>query len=157
MKAAIIIIAALQLSLGVAFAQSGDSSMVYKWVDDDGIPQYTDRPPMDVDAQSTGIVSKRTNPAAVQARVDRQSDSNAARSQRREEEAEDAAAAEDERMANLKQREENCKQARQQAETYETSRRLYRPLPNGEREYLTDEELDNARADARASVREWCD
>ncbi|MDJ0927238.1 MAG: DUF4124 domain-containing protein [Gammaproteobacteria bacterium] len=154
MKAAIIGIAALQLLLGVAFAQN---DVVYKWVDEDGIPQYTDRPPMDVDAQPTGIKSRRTNPAAVQARVDAQSDSNAARSQRRQEEAEDAAAAEDERMANLKQREENCKQARQQAETYETSRRLYRPLPNGEREYLTDEELDKARADARASVREWCD
>jgi hypothetical protein len=38
-----------------------------------------------------------------------------------------------------------------------TSRRLYREGEDGERDYLSDDELDNARAEAEKSVNEWCD
>ena len=50
-----------------------------------------------------------------------------------------------------------CESARDRLERYETAHRLYRPLEDGEREYLSDEELDAERAAARQSVDEWCD
>jgi len=68
-------------------------------------------------------------------------------------------AAEEQTQANKNQqmRTENCSKAKTRLFTYETSRRLYRPLENGEREYLTDEELDSERAAAQKLVNEWCD
>jgi hypothetical protein len=54
-------------------------------------------------------------------------------------------------------RERNCQVARERAETYNMSRRLFRTLPDGEREYLSDAEIQDARAKAQADVANWCD
>jgi hypothetical protein len=54
------------------------------------------------------------------------------------------------------ERQRNCAVARDRAERYKVSQRLYRTLPNGEREYLSDAELDEARAKADADVANWC-
>jgi hypothetical protein len=54
------------------------------------------------------------------------------------------------------ERARNCALAQERAERYRISRRLYRSLPNGEREYLSDAELDEARAKAEADVGNWC-
>lgn len=50
----------------------------------------------------------------------------------------------------------NCEAARARSESYDTSHRLYRTGPSGEREYLTDAQIDEARAAARAEVARWC-
>jgi hypothetical protein len=50
----------------------------------------------------------------------------------------------------------NCETARKRAESYNTARRLYRTMPNGEREYLSDAEIDEAKAKAAADVETWC-
>lgn len=54
-------------------------------------------------------------------------------------------------------RAQNCTVARERNLTYAASRRLYRSLPDGEREYLSDAEIDAARAQAAADVETWCD
>jgi Domain of unknown function (DUF4124) len=54
------------------------------------------------------------------------------------------------------QREKNCSIARDRVEQYGVAHRLYRTLPDGEREYLTDSELGQARAKAEADVANWC-
>lgn len=54
------------------------------------------------------------------------------------------------------ERERNCELSRERAERYRISHRLYRTLPNGEREYLSDAEIDDARAKAEADVANWC-
>jgi hypothetical protein len=54
------------------------------------------------------------------------------------------------------ERARNCALSQERAERYRISRRLYRNLPNGEREYLSDAELDEARAKAEADVANWC-
>ena len=53
-------------------------------------------------------------------------------------------------------RAKNCQDARARQTKYEQSHRLYRVLPNGEREYLKDGEIDEARAHAAADVGTWC-
>jgi hypothetical protein len=55
------------------------------------------------------------------------------------------------------ERQRNCTAARERADRYKVSQRLFRTLPNGEREYLSDAELDEARAKADADVASWCD
>ena len=53
------------------------------------------------------------------------------------------------------QREENCEIARERNERYSIARRIYRGTEEN-REYLSDEELDEIRAQAAADVEEWC-
>jgi hypothetical protein len=55
------------------------------------------------------------------------------------------------------EKERNCAAARERSDRYKVSQRLFRTLPNGEREYLSDAELDEARAKADADVANWCD
>lgn len=51
----------------------------------------------------------------------------------------------------------NCEYARQMQATYSTAHRLYRNGPDGERVYLSDEELASARTKAESDVAAWCD
>lgn len=54
------------------------------------------------------------------------------------------------------ERAEKCSQARERAERYNVSHRLYRTGADGEREYLSDAEIDEARARAAADVDNSC-
>jgi hypothetical protein len=134
-------------------ATSALAAEVYRFVEPDGTVVYTDRPsstdavqimlatrrPVPV-AQATN--SQATPPPAIPAGVQAAGDQRPTRAERAR------AAAE---------RERNCEIARQRAESYNTSHRLYRALPNGEREYLNDAEIDEARSQAESDVANWCD
>ena len=156
MKAArsCIAIAVAGLLCGLATAQD---ARVYKWVDKEGMAHYTDRPQNPALVEDTGISFSRTDTAALQARLDRQDDRFDSNAERRAEQAEADAEATAERQETRAQRAENCRSARETMETYETAHRLYRPGADGEREYLTDDEIDAARASARDAVQQWCD
>jgi cytoskeletal protein RodZ len=54
-------------------------------------------------------------------------------------------------------RAQNCEYARQMQATYSTAHRLYRNGPDGERVYLSDDELAAARTKAESDVAQWCD
>lgn len=51
----------------------------------------------------------------------------------------------------------NCEYARQMAETYSNSRRLFTTGADGERVYLSGTEIDERRATAESNVATWCD
>lgn len=145
---------ALTLCSAAAFSQQ---ARVYKWVDETGTTHFTDRPPNGAPVQETDIRYQRTDNAAVQARLTRRAELDEAAQTRLAQEAEEASEADARKRESQQQRAELCRQARERMERYETAHRLYRPLPDGEREYLTDAELDSERADARRAVSEWCD
>jgi len=54
------------------------------------------------------------------------------------------------------QRDKNCEIARERHQRFEVSRRLYRTNAAGEREYLSDPQIDEARAKAAVDVEDWC-
>lgn len=54
------------------------------------------------------------------------------------------------------QRIKNCEIARERQERYAISRRLYRQNEAGERVYLSDSEIEQARARAAEDVQNWC-
>jgi hypothetical protein len=54
------------------------------------------------------------------------------------------------------ERAEKCTQARERVQRYNVSHRLYRTGADGEREYLNDAEIDEARARAAADVENSC-
>jgi len=55
------------------------------------------------------------------------------------------------------ERQKNCEIARETQERYTLSRRLFRTNAVGEREYLDDAAVAEARAKAAADVKDWCD
>jgi hypothetical protein len=51
----------------------------------------------------------------------------------------------------------NCDYAQQMNATYSTAHRLYRNGADGERVYLSDAEISEARTKAQSDVAKWCD
>lgn len=142
----------LALTLTLASAASAD---VYRFVDSKGNVQYTDKPALlpaeklAVQSRATDATEVDTGAAAERART---TAADTARQQA-------AAARADQNKANqitATAKAEQCVKARERNEAYSTSKRLYETLPDGERRYLTDAELDEARAQAEKAVAEMC-
>lgn len=142
-------LAACGLAAQVALAD------VYKYTDEKGNVQYTDKP-RTLPAERLDIKTQKTDVVAVQARQDaetkRMQDSTKTRQQ-------GAAALADQKQAaelSAKDKAERCVKARERYDNYMNSQRLYEELPNKERRYLSDAELDAARASAKASMDTLC-
>lgn len=145
------------LTLLVATATSGAAaSEIYKYTDTDGNVVFVDRPSGQPSEERLDIISSRTNDAAVranvQARLDRQTEREAART-RAAEEAQSAA----ETAAEAEKRAEQCASYRARMETYLQSRRLYREDESGERVYLDEQQMLDARAKLQEKIQETCD
>jgi hypothetical protein len=134
-------------------AVAGD---VYVTKDAKGVPVYTDRPDT-LPANRVGIKSDSTDDAEVETRYQEQMSRYTA-----EDEAAKAAAAKaaDDAKAKATTAEDKakrCADARQRYEAYMNAIRLYeQPATGGERRYLTNEELDKARANAKQTMDEFC-
>jgi hypothetical protein len=134
-------------------AVAGD---VYVTKDAKGVPVYTDRPDT-LPANRVGIKSDSTDDAEVETRYQEQMSRYTA-----EDEAAKAAAAKaaDDAKAKATTAEDKakrCADARQRYESYMNAIRLYeQPATGGERRYLTNEELDKARANAKQTMDEFC-
>ena len=141
-------------------AAASEQGAVYQWVDKDGTPHYQDRPPEDVNAaqaaKAMNLRYKMTDAEAMAAAAKKQSELDGAADLRKDQQAEDKKAAADDRQEVKGEREKGCQQARDTLQKYETAHRLYRPGADGQREYLSDEEIDAARVNARKTVEQWC-
>lgn len=150
--ATLILSGTLILAGGMAHAQKE----VYRWVDRDGNVIYSDVP-LDPDAQPTGLTYRATSPSQVAARQQQEATRFARAEEQAGAEAEQAAETAQKRQEAARQREIGCAAARKRMETYTTAPRLYETLPDGQRRYLTDAEIDEARASAMDDVTAWCD
>jgi uncharacterized protein DUF4124 len=128
---------------------------VYKYTDDKGNIQYTDKPAT-LPAERLNVQSQKTDLVALQARQleeqQRTSATNQARQQANTQRADERKASE----TAATDKAEQCKKARERYDSYMNSQRLYESLPDGERRYLSDAELDAARASAKASMDVLC-
>lgn len=142
-------------ALALIIAASAVQADVYKYVDPQGRVQYTDKP-QTLPAERLNMRSQKTDTVALQARTEeerkRQEDADKARQQSGNQKADQRAAAE----LSAKDKAERCKKARERYDSYVSSQRLFEPLPNGERRYLSDSELDAARSSAKVSMDEFC-
>jgi hypothetical protein len=138
--------------IACAAAQAGD---VYKYIDATGKTMYTDKP-----IPGAVLVSSSQRPveSAQRAFATQQANANAqlnATNQRI------AAAEDNQRIADTvakdlaASRAERCKQARDDYTKSIQSRRMYREK-DGQREYLNDAELAQARVDAARAVETIC-
>jgi len=135
-------------------AHAGD---VYKYVDERGTTLYTDKPIPGAVLVSTGA----QRPPEVTAR-NYTADQTATNVRLATSNQNIAAAQNDQRIAaNVAKdletsRQERCKEARALYTKAINSQRLYRQLPDGRREYLSDAELSQQRLDSAKAVESIC-
>ncbi len=128
---------------------------IYKWTDEEGNVHYRDRPTGAPSEVRLGISYKGTDKTIVEQQRKAQLDSQTARQERRNarDEADRAAAAE---AAAAAERQKQCDSYRASLERYAQSRRLYREGENGERTYLDDDEMMQARKRLEDHIAENC-
>ena len=134
---------------------SAEAGEIYKYTDADGNVHYGDRPTGDPTEERLAIVSRGTDPAAVQARIDARQERDATRQEARTTRAE-AAEAEAEERSVAAERAARCEENRVRLQTYTDSRRLYREDENGERVYLDDDAREEAMQQVRDQIDEYC-
>jgi len=138
-------------------ATTAYGGQVYKSTDANGNVVFSDRPseksePVNVAVPGTGrpgnpITSPESKAAANAQGGNGQTQANAAGAQKKEKVQTPA-----EKDA---ERAKNCASARERKTRYDESHRLYKPGTNGDRVYLNDAEIDQARAQAAADVQTW--
>lgn len=145
--------AAAALAAGTAAAD------VYKFKDDQGNVLYTDKPST-LPAERLNIQSQKTDVVAAQTRTqeelkrlqDADKASQSAANQGQQQQPASSQASQD----PAAQRAEQCTKARQRYDSYMSSQRLFEQQADGQRRYLSDAELDAARASAKASMDVMC-
>ena len=149
MRRMLTIIAGLMLS-GVA-----TGGEVYVTRDAKGNPIYTDRPAT-LPAEKLGVQSSSTDPAEVQARYDEQMKKYAADSDSSAKAKSQAAETAKARELTAEDRANRCVEARSRYEATMNAIRVYEEGPDGQRRYLSSEEIDTTRANARKAMDEFC-
>jgi Domain of unknown function (DUF4124) len=139
---------------------------VYKWRDSSGQIHYTDLPPRQSDAKILGVYEQEagTFEDGPSEEGDEGDESGSEGSGNAPSETDpttseppvsaDAMAAVEADVAKAKV--EQCKAAQDRYKRYVESRRLFRETPDGKRQYLTDQELADARARARQAISDTC-
>lgn len=132
---------------------NASAATVYRSVDDKGNIRYTDRPEGNNVERVVIRTQRGSAPAARPSVAAQNAASNSGNEEAEPGSEADEGPSEEEVQAH---REGNCKIAKERLERYVTSRRLYKELPDGEREYLDDDQLTQAREKAAEDVQEWC-
>lgn len=134
---------------------------VYKWSDAQGQIHYTDVPPSQPDAKVLGIFRQESSVMDDETgdgggSADNGDNGNESTQPSDNEPTVDAQAMADVQRDVANAKVAQCKEAQERYKRYVESRRLFRMTPEGEREYLTDKELDEARVRAKQTVADYC-
>lgn len=142
-------------ALSITATSSSFASEIYKWTDEEGNVQYSDRPPGAVKVEHVAIRSQPTDPARVQAEVQARTDAQALRA-KEEANAPQGPTLEDLR-AEAMERDEKCNKYTERQTRFTQNRRIYRLDESGERVYYDEEEMAAARARVDELVDQYCD
>lgn len=134
------------------------SAVVYKWVDAQGKVLYGDRPPAGVHAErvellGTHAASTRTPLTTPAAPTPVQATNQGTGLKAAPGEAEEKKAVEQD-VAQA--RDKQCTEAQDRYKTLIEGRRLYKPGPNGERQFMSSEEIDTERLNAKRDIDTIC-
>jgi len=166
------------LLLCLAMLPALANAEIYKWKDKDGSIRYSDVPPPSNIKHEPMVGKKIPKPtgqaplAPVDGDITKAIDRNKAADKAEEGKAplskEEAAAkrardaeaqkkADDAVLAEKKLREENCKAARSNLATFKNGGRIAKTNEKGEREYMSDAQIDQGKVDAQKDVEKYCD
>jgi hypothetical protein len=143
----VLLFAALIAWSGVAGA------VVYRWVDAQGKILYGDRPPDGVHAEVVELLGThvvRTTPT-------KDASSSSSRTGAKGDSAQDDANTKKAVDSDVQQvKDQQCAAAQEQYKKLIEGRRIYKTGADGERQYLTSEEIDTQRADAKREIDATC-
>jgi hypothetical protein len=129
------------------------SAVVYKWTDAQGKLQYGDRPPDGVHAEVVELLGTHAS-TARNASPSTASSSAANTAARPTPKDTDDKKAVDQDVAQT--RDKQCTEAQDRYKKLIEGRRLYKSGPDGERQFMTSEEIDTERLNAKRDVDTIC-
>jgi hypothetical protein len=127
---------------------------IYKWTDENGNVHYEDRPIGKTDVEHVDVVSRNTDNAEVQARLDADREARAAARQVASEAPPEMT--KEELRAEQQERQDKCQMYRDRLQAFLRSTRLYQEDADGERNYLSEEEIMAARTKVEGQIQEYC-
>jgi Domain of unknown function (DUF4124) len=135
------------------------SAVVYKWVDAQGKLQYGDRPPDGVHAQvvemlGTHASTARNASSATPSTPATRAAANAPPGTNASPKESDEKKAVDDDVAQT--RDKQCSDAQDRYKRLIEGRRIYKSGPDGERQYMTSDEIDTERLNAKRDVDTIC-
>jgi hypothetical protein len=138
------------LALAVALAPVAGAQQLYKYVDKDGKTVYSDQPPAGVDSKQLSVSTGAAS-APQKSAVERLKEGDKSR----KDVADKSGKASDdaEKQAQAEQR---CQAARANLQIYSDGGRIQKINAQGERELMTDQDLEAATIKARRDVEEAC-
>lgn len=127
---------------------------IYKWVDEDGVTQFSQFPPPEQAAERVAPAPPPADdPAAAQERLQQKLEAFDERRQAGEENRQEEAREKEQ----LAQRKRNCEAARHNLEIFQRGGRTRIRTESGETTYLSDEQRQERLEAARRAVQEHCD
>ncbi|MCB5191843.1 DUF4124 domain-containing protein [Methylobacillus arboreus] len=131
-------------------------AQVYKWKDNNGVTLYSDSPPPgNVPYELVDNVRSVSKTTPAPSNVDSQAVRNAA-ALRRQSEAEQERRNDEKQRAEEEARKANCQNARANYQNFKVGGRIYKMTPEGEREYLGDEDIQRGLEEATREVQQYC-
>ena len=132
-------------------------AQVYKWKDNKGVTLYADSPPPgNIPYEVVDNVRSVPKAAPAQAsNMDAQAVRNAA-ALRRQADAEQDRRNDDKKKSEEDARRANCQNAKANYQNFKIGGRIYKVTPEGEREYMGDEEIQRGLDAATKEVQQYC-
>ncbi len=148
------VVLALLLTLAPALAHA----QTYKWVDQNGHTQYSDLPPP-AGVKSEQLIKGKQSPAAAAAPNAGQAPTASSRElefKKRQLSGEEKAKEDEKKAKDQQIKAENCDIARSRLKQLEDGGRILKYDKAGERQYMSDEEIEKEKAPSKAKVDELC-
>jgi len=142
------------LALALALAPEAGAQL-YKYVDKDGKTVYTDQPPANIDSKQINSGGRSFAPPAPPAAAPKNAPAKDADKNSKDGPADKAKKAADDAAA-LAQNEQRCSAARGNYQMYMEGGRIQKTNEKGERELLSDAEIESMRASSRREMEEAC-
>jgi hypothetical protein len=151
------------LALTLVFLPLLAQAQMYKWVDENGHTQYSDRPPPS-GVKSEQITKGRTPGTAPAAPAQPAAaapagKSNAARElefRKRQLSREEQQKDDEKKQKEQQAKQENCDIAQARLKSLEDGGRIIKPSTTGEREYMSSDEIEAEKIPARKKAEEAC-
>lgn len=140
------------LAAVAAFALPVAEAQLYKYVDKNGKTVYSDSPPPDTDSKQIRVQTSAPSDAPS-GKTSVQKDKDAEKGRKEAAKRADKDAKDAERQAKIQER---CNYLKSDLATYEGGVRLKRTNEKGEQEFMTDEQIEAAKAKTRAAMEEAC-
>ena len=146
----------LLLIASLSVLATAQASEVFKTKDAQGNTIYTDRPES-LPAEKVSVATRSTDKVEVQRQYDEKMQTTAAADKAKADAAKQAGEARQAKEMTAADKAKRCLDARARYEQVMTAQRLYEPgAKEGDRRYLSDQEIDEARASTKKAMDEFC-